>query len=47
LFNLWRPLLDDGDAARALQDELPGFEMIEARHPQSGISVLRVRVAWP
>jgi len=41
LFNLWRPLADNG-AWRALREDLQGFEMADAGHPQSGVRVLRV-----
>jgi len=44
LFNLWRPVVDNGDAARTLRDELQGFEVDEAGHPQSGIRVLRAKM---
>jgi len=42
LFNLWRPLPDNG-VWRAVRDDLDGFEMEAAVHPQSGGWVLRVR----
>jgi len=42
LFNLWRPLADAGQAHAALREDLHGFMLREARHPQSGGSVLRV-----
>jgi len=44
LFNLWRPVADQGAAFYALRDGLAGFETAEAVHPQSGVPVLRVRV---
>jgi len=44
LFNLWRPLVDGEAAWRALRDDLDGFDLGAAAHPQSGIPVLRVRL---
>jgi len=43
-FNLWHPLADGGQSWRALRDDLAGFEMREDAHPQSGMTVLRVKL---
>jgi len=42
LFNLWRPTNDNGDAGRALRQDLEPWEMRIGTHPQAGVEVLRV-----
>jgi len=44
LFNLWRPLADNG-SWEAVRDDLQGFTMQSSEHPQSGVLVLRVQAA--
>jgi len=44
LFNLWRPVTDDGAAWRDLRDDVDGFRSADAPHRQADVRVLRVWV---